>query len=54
MIEFAVHDTFDCLSPRFDSPMSVEKMRTIARRHLRMDFEVVEVGVTLLRTKLYF
>jgi ubiquinone/menaquinone biosynthesis C-methylase UbiE len=51
MREYAVHDTFDALSPRYDRPMSVETMKNIAaQRHLKRPYEVVETGVTLLRT----
>jgi SAM-dependent methyltransferase len=53
LIEFAIHDTFDCLSPRFDSPLAARAFREIARRRLGRGFEVAEApDVTLLRTRL--
>jgi len=52
LIEFAIHDTFDCLSPRFDSPLSARAFREIAGHRLARDFEVFEASdVTLLRTR---
>jgi 2-polyprenyl-3-methyl-5-hydroxy-6-metoxy-1,4-benzoquinol methylase len=51
LIEFAIHDTFDSLSPRYDSPLSARAFREIAGRRLARAFEVVEApDVTLLRT----
>lgn len=53
LLEYAVHDTFDALSPKFDRPSSVSAMRSIASSVLRRPFEVVDDGtVTLLRTVL--
>jgi 2-polyprenyl-3-methyl-5-hydroxy-6-metoxy-1,4-benzoquinol methylase len=53
LLEYAVHDTFDALSPRFDRPSSVSAMRSVASAILRRPFEVVDDGtVTLLRTVL--
>jgi len=51
VLEYAVHDTFDALSPKFDAPMSVKNIRVIAKSYLKQEFEVIETGVTLLRTK---
>jgi SAM-dependent methyltransferase len=52
VIEFAIHDTFDSLSPRYDSPLSARAFREIARRRLARDFEVFEApDITLLRTR---
>lgn len=52
LIEFAVHDTFDSLSPRYDSPLAARDFRAIAaRRALARAFEVSEApDITLLRT----
>ena len=51
MLEYAIHDTFDALSPRFDKPMSVSAMKSIAVPILKRPFEIVDDGaVTLLRT----
>src|SRR5262249_48625893 len=51
LIEFAIHDTFDSLSPRFGAPLSARAFREIAGRRLAREFEVVEApDVTLLRT----
>ena len=51
-IEFAIHDTFDSLSPRYDSPLSARAFREIAGRILARDFEVFEApDITLLRTR---
>ena len=50
ILEYAVHDTFDCLSPRYDRPLSKRAFRKAAQRYLKSDFEVVECGVTLLRS----
>lgn len=53
VLEYAIHDTFDALSPRFDQPISANKMREIAQRHVATPFEVVEQPtITLLRSKL--
>lgn len=53
MLEYAIHDTFDALSPKFDKPMSVSTMRSIAASVLKKPFEVVDDRhVTLLRTKI--
>ena len=50
-MELAIHDTFDALSPPFDSPLSARKMSSIAREILSQPFEVVEYKtITLLRT----
>lgn len=50
IIEYAVHDTFDCLSPRYDRPLSHYQFRKIAKRHLQRKFEIVEQSATLLRS----
>ena len=51
LIQYAIHDTFDCLSPRYDSPLSARNFRLVANRHLRRPFEIKEEpGMTLLRT----
>jgi 2-polyprenyl-3-methyl-5-hydroxy-6-metoxy-1,4-benzoquinol methylase len=51
LVEYAVHDTFDCLSPRYDSPLSAQDFRAIAGKYLKKEYEVVKrPDVTLLRT----
>lgn len=51
IIEYAIHDTFDALSPAYDKPMKAEVMKDIAAEALSRPFEVLETrGVTLLRT----
>ena len=54
ILEYAVHDTFDALSPPYDSPMSRASMHAIATaRGLKTPFEVVymyQKTVTLLRS----
>lgn len=51
IVEYAIHDTFDCLSPRYDSPLGAREFRAIAQKHLKRAFEVWENPyVTLLRT----
>lgn len=52
ILEYAVHDTFDCLSPRYDSPLGARSFHEIAKKHLHNEFEVVGVDTTFLRTKL--
>jgi 2-polyprenyl-3-methyl-5-hydroxy-6-metoxy-1,4-benzoquinol methylase len=51
VVEYAIHNTFDALSPRYDIPMSARRMREIAAATLTSPFEVVEPGgIVLLRT----
>ena len=50
IIEYAVHDTFDALSPRYDRPLSHTAFRRIARQYLRQPYEIVEQGCALLRS----
>lgn len=51
MLEYAVHDTFDALSPRYDSPVSAAFMRETASKLLDRPFEVFEMRtITLLRS----
>jgi 2-polyprenyl-3-methyl-5-hydroxy-6-metoxy-1,4-benzoquinol methylase len=53
LLEYAIHDTFDALSPRYDKPLSVAVMRSVAATLLERPFEVVDDGtVTLLRSVL--
>ena len=53
MLEYAIHDTFDALSPRYDKPIKASAMRAIAEESLRRPFEVAEERfITLLRTRL--
>jgi SAM-dependent methyltransferase len=51
VVEYGIHDTFDALSPPYDSPLSAAKMRAIAAKHLTRPFIVDELpAITLLRT----
>jgi SAM-dependent methyltransferase len=56
IIEYAIHDTFDALSPKYDSPTSAKKIKEIAKNSDVKNFEVVTMGkfsptpITLLRT----
>lgn len=50
MIDYAIHDTFDALSPKYDKPIGVNAMKQIAKSNLAKEFEVVDSGCTLLRT----
>jgi 2-polyprenyl-3-methyl-5-hydroxy-6-metoxy-1,4-benzoquinol methylase len=51
MLEYAIHDTFDALSPRYDRPLSAADMERIAAPFLDRPYEVVDDRtVTLLRT----
>ncbi len=50
IIEYAVHDTFDCLSPKYDRPLSHYGFRKAAKLHLKRKYEVVEQSCTLLRS----
>lgn len=51
MIEYAIHDTFDALSPKYDKPVSAATMKKIAGEFLNQPFEVVDdKSITLLRT----
>ena len=53
IIELAVHDTFDALSPPYDRPLSAKTMRNIGAEYLDRPIEVVEEKmITLLRTLL--
>jgi len=53
LIEYAIHDTFDALSPRYDRPMSAKNIRIIAKGMLAAPFEIIErPTITLLRTVL--
>jgi len=52
MIEYGVHDTFDALSPAFDSPISAGTLEKYARQYLKKPFEIErQPTITLLRTK---
>lgn len=52
MIEYAIHDTFDALSTRYDSPTGARAMNKIASNNLEQPFEVqMTRGTTLLRSK---
>jgi hypothetical protein len=53
LIEYAVHDTFDSLSPRYDRPLSARTMKRIAQEMISAPFEIIEQRtITLLRTVL--
>ena len=49
MIQYAIHDTFDALSPQHDHPMRASTMR-VAGAYLKQPFEVVPGYIVLLRT----
>lgn len=52
MIEYAVHDTFDALSARYDRPISTKNMEKVAQVALAGRFEIATTrGTTLLRSK---
>lgn len=51
LLEYAIHDTFDALSPRYDKPIGASRMKAIASRRLQRAFEVIDDGkITILRT----
>jgi hypothetical protein len=51
LIEYGIHDTFDSLSPRYDIPLSVKKIKKIAQEMVSTPFEIIEQRtITLLRT----
>lgn len=51
MREYAVHETFDALSPRYDNPLSTRTMDEIAGRRLDRPFEIFHgPAFVLLRT----
>jgi len=50
IIEYAIHDTLDCLSPKYDRPLSHYGFRKIAKRHLKGKYEIIEQYCTLLRS----
>ena len=49
LIEYAIHDTFDALSPLYDWPIKISVMRDIAETKIK-NFEIVDYGITLLRS----
>ena len=54
LMNTAIHDTFDALSPRYDRPLRARTMRRIASQHLERPFEIVtRRTITLLRTRLH-
>jgi SAM-dependent methyltransferase len=51
LFEYAIHDTFDALSPTYDRPLGAALMREIAAQRLRRPFDILEEPtITLLRT----
>jgi SAM-dependent methyltransferase len=51
LLEYCIHDTFDALAPKYDYPIRSKDMRQIAeKRALLRPFQIVDIGVTLLRT----
>lgn len=53
MIEYAVHDTFDALSPAYDEPVGAGFMKEMAEKYLKQPYEIEERRtVTFLRTAL--
>jgi 2-polyprenyl-3-methyl-5-hydroxy-6-metoxy-1,4-benzoquinol methylase len=52
MLEYGIHDTFDALSPAYDSPLSVKTFRAVAAKHLKKPVEIKEwPTITLMRTR---
>ena len=52
ILDLVVHDTFDALAPKFDSPLSAAQLRAGAVQHNLTNYEIErEKGVTILRTK---
>ena len=55
IIEYAIHDTFDALSPKYDSPLSSSKFEQIAQQVIKNEkygYEIFEnKSITLLRSK---
>nr|WP_255536573.1 class I SAM-dependent methyltransferase [Pacificimonas pallii] len=53
LLEYAIHDTFDALSPPYDNPLSVADFETAARKHLKAPWEIVRgSAITYLRSRL--
>lgn len=53
MIEYGIHDTFDALSPAYDSPLSAKTLDKYARKHLKKPYEIEQrPTTTFLRTKI--
>lgn len=51
MKALAIHETFDALSPRYDTPLSIQAMVEVARKHLGVPFETFHGrAYVLLRT----
>lgn len=51
MLEYAIHETFDAMSPRYDSPLSRATLDKHARERLQQPYEIVqESAVVILRT----
>lgn len=50
ILEYAIHDTFDALSPVYDAPLRPNVFREVAEEFRLSDVEVVEGSVTLLRS----
>jgi len=51
MLEYAIHDTFDCLSPKYDQPLSECVMRSAASAILEAPWEFLYSGAYYIRTK---
>ena len=53
LLEYAVHDTFDALSPPYDNPLSTRDFERAAHKHLKRPWEVVKgSAITLLRSRI--
>lgn len=53
IMELAIHDTFDALSPAYDNPLSPAFMETVANENLNVPFELEKRHMsTFLRTKI--
>ena len=51
MIDYAVHDTFDAMSPAYDKPVAASTFKKYAEKYLEGPFEVDrQMTVTLLRS----
>jgi len=51
MLEYSIHDTFDCLSPKYDRPLSKRVMCSVAGSMLKSPWEFVYKGAFYLRSK---
>jgi 2-polyprenyl-3-methyl-5-hydroxy-6-metoxy-1,4-benzoquinol methylase len=53
MLEYAIHDTFDALSPAYDQPVGADTLKAKAAMYLKKPVEIEEQHtITLMRTKI--